>query len=115
MNWFIGCVTNHNILRSSPYLDRVAEIVHSHQERYDGTGYPRGLKGEGICLGARIFAVADAYDALRSQRVYRAALGPDAALAEIERSRGSYFDPAVVDVFVHCQPEIEKAGDWPVL
>ena len=103
----------YNILRGSAYLLQVAECVYSHQERYDGTGYPRGLKGEDICLGARIFAVIDAYDAMRSVRVYRhKALSPMESLAEIARNSGRQFDPMVVEAFVRCQPEIEKRGGW---
>jgi diguanylate cyclase (GGDEF)-like protein/putative nucleotidyltransferase with HDIG domain len=100
------------ILRSSPYLERACEIVYAHQEHFDGTGYPRNLKGDQIPLGARIFAVIDAYDAMRSDRVYRKALSAEKAVEEIRRNAGTQFDPAVVEVFVRCQPEIEKLGIW---
>ncbi|MBI2914078.1 MAG: hypothetical protein HYY03_09170, partial [Chloroflexi bacterium] len=72
----------------------------AHHERYDGTGYPRGLAGDQIPLGARIFAVADAFDAMTSDRPYRRAVPPEEALAEILRFNGSQFDPAVVRAFV---------------
>ena len=75
----------------------VAEAVWQHHERLDGSGYPRGLKGEEIILEARILAVADTVEAMASHRPYRAGLGVDAALAEIESNRGKLFDPAVVD------------------
>jgi diguanylate cyclase (GGDEF)-like protein/putative nucleotidyltransferase with HDIG domain len=103
----------YNILRSNPDLEQVADIVYSHQEHFDGTGYPRALRGSAICMGARIFAVIDTYDALRSERPYRRAVGPDAAVAEIRRCSGSHFDPNVVEAFVRCQPEMEKIGGWP--
>jgi diguanylate cyclase (GGDEF)-like protein len=106
----------YNILRGSPYLASVAECVYSHQERYDGTGYPRGLQGEQICLGARVFAVIDAYDAMRSPRVYRRkTLSPEEALAECQRQSGTQFDPRVVDLLTRCQAEIEQRGRWEEL
>ncbi len=97
-----------SILSHSPELAEVAEIVYSHHERYDGTGYPRGLRGEEIPRGARIFAVADAYDAIRFERPYSPARSAEEALREILRCRGTHFDPAVVDAFAICQPEIER-------
>ena len=102
----------YNILQSSPGLGRAAEIVLSHQEKFDGTGYPRGLKGSEICLGARIFCIADAYDAMRSDRVYRKALSCETALEEIRKCSGTHFDPDIVDIFVQCQPEMEATGNW---
>jgi putative nucleotidyltransferase with HDIG domain len=88
--------TGFNILRSIGFLRIPAEIVLAHQERYDGTGYPRGLRGEEIPVGARIFAVADALDAMVSDRPYRRSLGFERALQEIARQSGTQFDPAVV-------------------
>jgi diguanylate cyclase (GGDEF)-like protein/putative nucleotidyltransferase with HDIG domain len=98
----------YRTLSSSPYLKNAAEIVFSHQECYDGSGYPRGLKGEEICLGARIFALIDAYDAMRSHRSYRAALSKDEAVKEIVSKSGSQFDPKMVNAFIECQAEIER-------
>ena len=72
----------------------------SHQEYFDGTGYPRGLRGEQIPLGARIFAVADALDAMISDRPYRKALSITHARDEIQRCSGTQFDPKVVEVFL---------------
>lgn len=94
------CERGYEILRKIPYLKEVAEIVHSHQEHYDGTGYPRGLVGDRIPLGARIFAVADTLDAITSDRPYRNAQTFDVARQEILRCSGSQFDPTVVEVFV---------------
>jgi HD-GYP domain-containing protein (c-di-GMP phosphodiesterase class II) len=80
-----------------PELDVYREAVRSHHERYDGRGYPDRLRGERIPLHARILAVADAYDAMTGQRSYRFPLTPDRALVELERGRGSQFDPDAVD------------------
>ena len=102
----------YQILRSSIFLGSAAEIVFAHQERYDGSGYPRGLKGDDIPLGARIFAVVDTYDAMRSTRTYSASSPPDETMAEILLQRGRQFDPAVVDALVRCQAQIEAAGQW---
>ena len=77
-----------------------AKIVYSHQERYDGSGYPRGLKGDQIPMGARIFAVADTFDAITSDRPYRAAQSISAARREIQKYSGRQFDPEVVDTFM---------------
>ena len=100
------------LLSSSKYLERACEIVRQHQECYDGSGYPLGLRGEEIVLGARIFAVVDAYDGMRSDRAYRKAMPADQTVAEIRRHAGRQFDPAVVEAFLRCQPEMEKAGRW---
>lgn len=93
------CLRGYQILRKIPFLQDAAQIVYSHQERFDGTGYPRRLKGEDIVLGARIFAVADTLDAITSDRPYRRADTFDAARKEILRCSGSQFDPQVVRVF----------------
>jgi HD-GYP domain-containing protein (c-di-GMP phosphodiesterase class II) len=77
-------------------VDPLAEWVLHHHERWDGAGYPDGLSGEQIPLGARIIFVADAYDAMTSDRVYRARLTDEEAVAELERCAGTQFDPAVV-------------------
>lgn len=87
----------YGILKDIPFPWPVAEMVHQHHERFDGSGYPKGLQGENILIGARIIAVADAVEAISSHRPYRPALGLDAALGEIESHRGVLFDPAVVD------------------
>jgi putative nucleotidyltransferase with HDIG domain len=94
------CARGYQMLRKIPFLHDAAEIVYSHQEHYDGTGYPRGLKGEAIPLGARIFAVADTLDAITSDRPYRQANSFDAAREEIRRCSGTQFDPRVVKVYL---------------
>jgi len=90
-----------------PFLAPAAEIVLAHQESYDGTGYPQGLKGEAIPLGARIFAVADTLDAMTSDRPYRRALPWSVAYDEIRREAGQQFDPKVVEAFFSL-----PAGVW---
>src|SRR3954462_243092 len=94
------CYRGYHMLRKIPFLAEAADIVYSHQEKYDGTGYPRGLKGEQIPLGARIFAVANTLDAITSDRPYRAAQPTKAALTEIGKYSGTQFDPTVVRTFV---------------
>jgi putative nucleotidyltransferase with HDIG domain len=90
----------HRILSSVPYMETAAEIVLSHEERYDGSGYPRGLRGEAIPLWARLFAVIDTLDAMTSDRPYRTGLSFDDAMAEIVRMTGTQFDPRAVEAFV---------------
>ncbi len=90
----------YELLSRIPFLSPAAEIVLAHQERYDGTGYPQGLLGEEIPLGARIFAIADTLDAMTSDRPYRQALPFKAARDEIIRESGKQFDPDVVRVFL---------------
>ena len=90
----------YQILNGIDFLRESSEIVYSHHERYDGTGYPRGLKEKEIHLGARVFAVVDAYDAMTSRRPYREAMTRDDALEEIMRNSGTQFDPGVVSAFL---------------
>ena len=87
----------YEILKNVDFPWPVAEMVYQHHERLDGSGYPRGLKGDQIMLGARIIAVADVVEAIALYRPYRPGLGIDAALAEIEQNRGRQYDPDVVD------------------
>jgi putative nucleotidyltransferase with HDIG domain len=87
------------LLRTAGFPEEVVQIVRHLHERYDGTGYPSGLRSESIPLGSRILAVADAYEAMTSDRVYRLARGRPAALAELHRFAGTQFDPAVVRIF----------------
>jgi response regulator RpfG family c-di-GMP phosphodiesterase len=91
----------YDLVSRIAFLAPAAEIVLTHQERYDGTGYPQGLVGEEIPLGARVFAVADTLDAMTSDRPYRRALPHAAARAEIERESGRQFDPQAVRVFLN--------------
>ncbi|HHK60275.1 MAG TPA: HD domain-containing protein [Desulfobacterales bacterium] len=88
------------MLSPIPYLQPAIDIPYCHHERWDGSGYPRGLKGEQIPLPARIFAVVDTYDALVNQRRYHDAWPPDKACAHIAKQAGRHFDPAVVEVFL---------------
>jgi ribonuclease P protein subunit RPR2 len=87
------------IVEPIPFMGEAVEIVQSHHERYDGGGYPRGLRGEKIPLAARIFAIADSFDAMTSDRPYRSALSMDEAVAEIRAGSGTQFDPQCVEAF----------------
>jgi putative nucleotidyltransferase with HDIG domain len=90
----------HQILQSIGFLSKAAHIVLAHQERWDGGGYPRGLRGAQIPLGARIFAIADTLDAMTSDRPYRRGVSFEEARAEIARCSGTQFDPACVEAFL---------------
>jgi len=105
----------YDIVQSSDRLAPAAELILSHHEKFDGSGYPRGLKGKEICLGARIFSVVDAYDAMRSVRVYKDPIPAEEAVDEVIRCCGSHFDPEVVQVFLTCQPELEETAGWDAL
>jgi putative two-component system response regulator len=85
------------------YLKMSAEIALNHHEKYDGTGYPSGIKGEEIPLSARIVALADVYDALVSKRVYKSAMPHDTARSIILSERERHFDPVIVDAFLQCE------------
>jgi len=87
-------------------LGSAVEVIRCHHERWDGKGYPNGLVGEAIPAGARVFSVADAFDAMTSDRAYRKALPFDRACQEIADGAGSQFDPAVVDAFTALVPEL---------
>ena len=93
------CYRGYQLLKRVSFLGEACEIVYSHQEHYNGSGYPRGLKGREIPLGARIFSIADTLDAITSDRPYRAAQTFPAARQEIYRCTGSQFDPEVVDFY----------------
>jgi len=93
------CTRGYTMLKKIPFLEKTAEIVFSHQEHYDGSGYSRGLKGDEIPLVARIFSVADALDAITSDRPYRRAQSFSDARHEIERCSGTQFDPAIVAAY----------------
>lgn len=98
-------VCNHSeigytILSSSEHLCEISEIVHSHHEKWDGTGYPRNLKGEEIPLEARIITIADSYDAMTSDRSYRNGLPANIAIEELKKCKGTHFDPELVDIFI---------------
>jgi HD-GYP domain-containing protein (c-di-GMP phosphodiesterase class II) len=95
------CAMAERILRPIIEDADTLSMVRHHHERYDGRGYPDGLRGEEIPVGARILAVADTYDAMTSERPYRKALDPETARLEIERSTWTQFDPGVVTAFVN--------------
>jgi putative nucleotidyltransferase with HDIG domain len=100
------CSRGYHMLRKIPFLSEAAEIVFSHQEYYDGSGYPSGLRGKEIPVGARIFAVADTLDAITSDRPYRKARHFDVAREEILRCSGTQFDPGVVEVFLKIPTDL---------
>ncbi len=111
-------VIGYKMIEEFGFLKEAAEIVLCHHERFDGRGYPRGLAGEEIPLGARIFALADTLDAITSDRPYRRGKSFEAAFQEIERSSGSQFDPRIVDGFLSVPRrtwEKAKAETWGLL
>jgi len=95
----------YELLAKIEFLEKSAEIVHTHHERYDGTGYPTGLAGEDIPLGSRIFSVVDALDAMTSKRTYRDAMSFEEAVKRIADASGTQFDPHVVEVFLQIPIE----------
>jgi HD-GYP domain-containing protein (c-di-GMP phosphodiesterase class II) len=103
-------INNHSscgyeVLSNLRFYKAGARIVSCHHERYDGKGYPEGLKGEEIPLGARIMAVADSYDAMTSDRPYRKALDMEIAIQELIKHSGTQFDPQIVRVFIETLRE----------
>jgi PAS domain S-box-containing protein/putative nucleotidyltransferase with HDIG domain len=98
-------IVGAELIKGIDFGSPVAEMIAQHHERLDGSGYPHGLHGDEICLGARIIAIADTADAMASARPYRRELGAEAAVAEIVRQRGSLYDPVVVDTFVRLVNE----------
>jgi len=100
-------VIGKKILQPITFLQDILPDIYHHHEQYDGSGYPDGLRGEEIPLGARILAIADTYDAMTSDRPYRPALSHEIAIEELKRCAGTQFDPKLVDVFVKI---FEKKG-----
>ncbi|MFZ2542292.1 MAG: HD domain-containing phosphohydrolase [Gallionella sp.] len=98
----------YRIVSQIPGMEKAAEIVLSHEERFDGSGYPRGLRGEQICLGARLFAVIDTLDAITSDRPYRKAESFDIAKIEIVRVSGIQFDPLAVQAFLAVEKTLRE-------
>jgi putative nucleotidyltransferase with HDIG domain len=90
-----------NIVSSIDALPSLAPTISAHQEKYDGTGYPKGLSGKDIPLGARILGIADAYQAMVEHRYYREARSHDEAVTELKKVSGTQFDPEVLDVFIN--------------
>lgn len=93
---------------ASSILKRAAEIALNHHERWDGGGYPRGLAGTDIPLPARLLSIADAYDAMSHDRVYRNALSEEEVLRNLRGGRGTQFDPELLDVFLRLLPEMQR-------
>ena len=89
-----------NIVQTLDSIAHVAPIISTHQEKYDGTGYPLGLRGKQIPTGARILALADAYDAITNDRFYRKARSHDEAVIELQVNKGTHFDPEILDIFL---------------
>lgn len=106
-------VMGYEILQGSksPLLQKAAEIALAHHEKYDGSGYPKGLKGEEIPLSAQICSICDVFDALTSPRSYKRAWTADEALAEIEKRSGTHFDPGLVRIFKKTLPDILSIKD----
>ncbi len=96
-----------NIIRVIPFLEPAQPIIRHHHERFDGTGYPDGLRGKEIELGARIIAIADTYDAMTTERPYRGPLPKDHVIAVLKEQKGKQFDPELVDIFVRYLLEQE--------
>jgi response regulator RpfG family c-di-GMP phosphodiesterase len=103
-------IHGQKILRNIPFLEGASQVVLQHHEKWDGTGYPHGMLGEDIAVGARIFAVVDAFDAIISDRVYRKGRSYREAVAEIKKHSGTQFDPIVVEAF-----ESIPENDWNTL
>ncbi|WP_158942939.1 HD domain-containing phosphohydrolase [Granulicella sp. S190] len=104
------CERGYRMVRKIPFLRDAAEIVYAHQEQFDGSGYPRGLQGDEIPLGARVFAIADTLDAMTSDRPYRRGTTFTKAIEEITQRAGTQFDPQIVEVFLALPVET-----WPQL
>jgi HD-GYP domain-containing protein (c-di-GMP phosphodiesterase class II) len=93
-------IAGEKMLSPIPFLNKVSEIIRHHHERYDGTGYPDSIHSGSIPLSARILAVADAFDAMTSERAYRERIDPDIAIEELKSLSGTQFDPMVIEAFV---------------
>jgi putative two-component system response regulator len=94
-----------------PFLQYAKEIAYSHQEKWDGSGYPQGLSGDNIPISARLMAVADVYDALISRRVYKMPMPHEDAVKIMLEGKGQHFDPDVIDAFMQCQAEFKAIGE----
>jgi putative two-component system response regulator len=94
-----------------PFLQYAKEIAYSHQEKWDGSGYPEGLSGDNIPISARLMAVADVYDALISRRVYKQPMPHDDAVKIMLEGKGQHFDPDMIDAFIACQDQFKMIGE----
>jgi len=104
-------VIGADILRAVPVPSPLALIVRHHHENWDGTGYPDGLEGEAIPVGARVLSIVDCYDALTSDRPYRLALSHGSAIAMIHERRGTMYEPAIVDAFLRIVQRLRSGSD----
>ena len=93
------------------YLEEAKNVAHFHHERWNGQGYPTGIKGEEIPLSARIMAVADVFDAIHSRRSYKEPVPFDETMKIIEESSGTQFDPLIVEAFVGAKEEVKRIAD----
>jgi putative two-component system response regulator len=93
----------YNMLYPIAYLHQALDIPYCHHEKWDGSGYPRGLRGEQIPMAARLFAVVDVWDALSSDRVYRKAWAHEQVIAYMREQSGKHFDPQVLEIFLSMQ------------
>jgi HD-GYP domain-containing protein (c-di-GMP phosphodiesterase class II) len=98
----------YRIAKSAPELAHIADEILAHHEKYDGTGYPNGLKGEQIPLISRIINVVDSFDAITSKRIYKEALDYNFAIEELQRCSGTQFDPIIVKQFIKIMKEKNK-------
>ena len=96
------------IVERSTWLNEAVSVVRDHHEKYDGSGYLQGLKGEDIPVPARIFAIADVFDALTSRRPYKGPLSFEETMTVLEDGRGTHFDPDVLDAFVPIAPTLYR-------
>ncbi len=99
----------YDMLYSIEYLRPALDIPYCHHEKWDGSGYPRGLKNDEIPLSARLFAIVDVWDALTSNRPYRSAWTQEEALSYIQEQSGKHFDPQVVDMFLKMIKQVNLA------
>jgi response regulator RpfG family c-di-GMP phosphodiesterase len=98
-------------VRDDAILSLAKDIVYTHHERWDGSGYPQGLRGEAIPVAGRVLAIVDVYDAIVSRALYKAPMSHEDALAFIGKSRGTHFDPDVVDAFLVVAPEFKRVSN----
>jgi HD-GYP domain-containing protein (c-di-GMP phosphodiesterase class II) len=102
----------YNLLKGIPFLEKALDIPYCHHEKWDGSGYPQGLKGEQIPLAARVFALVDVWDALLSDRPYRQAWTREQVIAYLQEQAGVHFDPSVVQTFLELIEQEE--ADTPI-
>jgi len=101
----------YRIAKSSPNLASIADLILKHHEKWDGTGYPLGIRGEEIPLECRVFAIVDAYDAMTNERPYRKVRSKEEAIEELKQCSGSQFDPGLIDIFILVIRENHSASN----